>query len=52
MRYRQTTMEDGSKPIRSLRCLREVIEAIAWERIETRIAALENQLLRGSSPID
>jgi hypothetical protein len=41
MRCGQTEITDGSRLIYSLRCMRDVIETIAIERIEERLQQLE-----------
>jgi len=43
MRQGSTPIADGTRLIHSLRCMREVIEAITLERVEDRLAALEGE---------
>jgi hypothetical protein len=44
MRVGKTEIADGSKLIYSLRCMRDVIETIAIERIEKRLDEMAEQI--------
>lgn len=50
MRLGSTQISDGTKLIYSLRCMRDVIETIALERIEVRLDQLEGP--QGHAPDD
>jgi hypothetical protein len=41
MRTGRTTISDGAKLIYSLRCMRDVIETVVLERIESRLEQLD-----------
>jgi uncharacterized small protein (DUF1192 family) len=45
MRYGQTPVSDGARLIFSLRCLRDVLEVLAVEKLEQRLAELERPTL-------
>jgi hypothetical protein len=49
MRKGTTPIGDGSRLIYSLRCMRDVIETIALDRLEDRLQRLEDPLGEGMS---
>jgi hypothetical protein len=47
MRYATTPIADGTKLIYSLKCMRDVIETIALERLEQRMDAIADGTVAG-----
>jgi hypothetical protein len=52
MRTGKTPIVDGSRLIYSLKCLRDVIETAALERIESRLEQLEGMSTHGHTTSD
>jgi hypothetical protein len=52
MRTGKTAMGDGAKLIYSLRCMRDVLETIMLERIESRLEQLEGMSPHGHTAPD
>jgi hypothetical protein len=52
MRTGKTAMGDGAKLIYSLRCMRDVLETVVLERIETRLEQLEGMSPHGYTAPD
>ena len=44
MRYGHTAVNDGARLIFALRCMRDVLETVAIERVEARLDAMEGQV--------
>jgi hypothetical protein len=52
MRTGKTAMGDGAKLIYSLRCMRDVLETVVLERIESRLEQLEGMSPHGHKAPD
>jgi hypothetical protein len=52
MRTGKTAMGDGAKLFYSLRCMRDVIETVVLERIESRLEQLEGMSPHGHTAPD
>jgi hypothetical protein len=52
MRTGKTAMGDGAKLIYSLRCMRDVLETVVLERIESRLEQLEGMSPHGHTTSD
>jgi hypothetical protein len=51
MRYGQTPVSDGARLIFSLRCLRDVLEVLAVEKLEQDKAAKQTVIIRRFGPV-